>query len=54
MFAKTRDKIRDKVHNLQYVMTIHAEEEMENDDLSILDIESALLTGEIVQVSGNT
>lgn len=30
-------------------MTIHAEEEMENDGLSILDIEQAILNGNIVE-----
>ena len=28
--------------------TLHAEEEMTNDDLSIFDVERAILTGEIV------
>ncbi len=32
----------------QYVMTIHAKEEMHNDDLTIFDVERAILTGEIV------
>jgi hypothetical protein len=49
MFAKTRDKMREKVRNLEYVMTIHAEEEMVNDDLSIFDVENGILTGEIVE-----
>ncbi len=49
MFAKVRDKIREKVRNLEYVMTIHAEEEMVNDELSIFDIENGILTGEIVE-----
>ncbi len=30
-------------------MTIHCEEEMENDNLSILDVENAVLTGEILE-----
>lgn len=49
MFAKIRDKMREKIRNLEYVMTIHAEEEMENDSLSIFDIENAILTGEIIE-----
>jgi uncharacterized DUF497 family protein len=49
MFSKIRDKMREKVRDLEYVMTIHAEEEMENDSLSIFDVESAILTGEIVE-----
>jgi hypothetical protein len=29
------------------VMTVHAEEEMDEDDLTILDVERSILTGEI-------
>ena len=49
MFEEIRNKMREKVRNLEYVMTIHAEEEMENDELSIFDVENAFLTGEIVE-----
>jgi len=49
MFEQIRDKMRDKIRSLDYVMTIHAEEEMENDNLSIYDIENGILTGEIVE-----
>jgi len=41
--------MREKVRALDYVMTIHAEEEMEDDDLSILDVEQAILTREIIE-----
>ena len=30
-------------------MTLHAEEEMNNDDFTIYDVESAILTGKIVE-----
>jgi hypothetical protein len=30
-------------------MTIHAEEEMDNDGLTIFDVESVILTGEIIE-----
>lgn len=49
MYEKIRDKMRELIRSLAYVMTIHGEEEMENDGLSILDIENAVLTGEIVE-----
>lgn len=32
-----------------YVMTLHAEEEMGDDALTIYDVESGLLTGEIIE-----
>jgi len=49
MFESIRDRMRQLVRSLDYVMTIHGEEEMENDELSILDVENAILTGEIVE-----
>ncbi|MDQ3801348.1 MAG: DUF4258 domain-containing protein [Acidobacteriota bacterium] len=49
MFEKVRNKMRERVRNLGYVMTVHAEEEMENDNLSIFDVENGILTGEIVE-----
>ncbi len=41
--------MRDLIRSLDYVMTIHGEEEMENDGISILDVENAVLTGEITE-----
>lgn len=41
--------MREKIRTLQYVMTLHAEEEMNDDDLSIFDIEHAILTGQIIE-----
>ncbi len=49
MFERILNQMREKVRALQYVMTIHAEEEMDNDDLSIFDIEHAILTGQIIE-----
>jgi len=49
MFEQIRDRIREKIRSLEYVMTIHAEEEMENDALSIFDVENGILTGEIIE-----
>jgi hypothetical protein len=43
--------MREKVRALDYVMTLHAEEEMEDDDLSILDVEHVILTGELLNGS---
>ncbi len=41
--------MRTKVRARQYVMTVHAEEEMDADGLSIFDVENAVLTGRIVR-----
>ena len=49
MFENIRNKMREQVRDLEYVMTIHAEEEMENDNLSIFDVENGILAGEFVE-----
>jgi hypothetical protein len=41
--------MRDKILQRQYVMTLHAEEEMDDDGLTIYDIERAVLTGRILE-----
>ncbi len=45
----TAREMRVKIQTRQYVMTIHAEEEMGDDNLSIIDVERIVLTGEIVE-----
>jgi len=42
-------KMQEKIRTRHYVMTIHAEEEMNNDGLTIFDVERAVLTGEIIE-----
>lgn len=49
MFDKILKEMRDKIRQRKYVMTIHGEEEMDNDCLSIYDVESGILTGKIVE-----
>ena len=49
MFGHILQRMREKVRALDYVMTIHAEEEMEDDDISILDVEHVVLTGESIE-----
>ena len=41
--------MRELVRSGQYVMTTHADEEADEDGLSILDVENAILTGAIVE-----
>jgi uncharacterized DUF497 family protein len=42
-------QMREKVRTRQYVMTLHAEEEMDEDGLTIFDVERGILTGEIIE-----
>ena len=41
--------MRDKIRARQYVMTIHAEEEMNDDGLTVFDVERGILTGTVVE-----
>jgi len=49
MFEYILRQICEKIRTLQYVMTIHAEEEMDDDGLSVFDIEHGILTGNITE-----
>ena len=49
MHDRVLKRMREKVRTFQYVMTLHAEEEMDDDSLSIFDVESIILTGEIIE-----
>ena len=42
-------RIRHLVRELQYGVTDHAWDEMAEDDLLLLDVETAILTGEIIR-----
>ena len=49
MYDRILKTMRDLVRTRQYVMTIHADEEMFEDGLRIRDIENVILTGKIVE-----
>ncbi len=49
MFDEILQRMRDLVASVQYVMTLHADEEMNDDNLTIYDIEQSILTGEILE-----
>lgn len=49
MFERILKRMRGKIRTNEYIMTLHAEEEMNNDDLTIYDVESGILTGKIVE-----
>ena len=50
MASRELERIRNAVLDHRYTLTEHAYEEMDEDDLDVLDVESAILTGEIDQV----
>ncbi len=41
--------LRQLIRTLSYVVSTHAADELEDDNLSILDLESIVLTGQIVE-----
>jgi hypothetical protein len=49
MYDRILQRFRDSIRSRDYVVTLHAEEEMDEDGLSVFDLESAVLTGEIVE-----
>ena len=49
MDKRILDKMREKIRDRQYIMTTHAEEEMDEDELTIFDVESVILTGKIIE-----
>ena len=48
-YAGVLGRMRDAVRSGSYVITVHADEEMDDDGFVIEDVESAILSGEIVQ-----
>jgi hypothetical protein len=49
MYERVLHQMRECIRTRQYVMTLHATDEMYDDNLSIFDVESAVLTGEIME-----
>ena len=49
MYERILKRMRDTVRTRQYIMTLHAVEEMDDDGLSVFDVEHIVLTGEIVE-----
>ena len=49
MAQATINRLRDLIRSLNYALSIHAAEELEDDHLTILDFENLILTGTIVE-----
>lgn len=49
MYERVLKQMREKIRTRQYVMTLHAEEEMDEDGLNIFDVERGLLIDEIIE-----
>jgi len=49
MFERVLKKIRDRVRAGEFVVTLHAVEELEDENSSVLDAEHVILTGSITE-----
>ncbi|HZF13054.1 MAG TPA: DUF4258 domain-containing protein [Thermoanaerobaculia bacterium] len=49
MADRTINRMREQVRKRLYLMTLHAEEEMDNDGLTVYDVESIILTGQVIE-----
>ncbi len=49
MFDRILKRMRELVRTRKYVMRVHAEDEMGSDGLTIYDVESAVLAGQIIE-----
>ena len=49
MYDRILKRMREKIRTRQYIMSIHAEEEMDDEELSIFDVERCILSGKIVE-----
>jgi len=50
MASRELERIRNAILDRRYTLTEHAYDEMDEDNLDVLDVESAILTGEIDKV----
>lgn len=49
MHPRILKRLRDRIRERSYVVTSHALDEMDDDTLSIFDVERVILTGEILE-----
>ena len=49
MAQATISQFRRLIRTLNYVVSTHAAEELEDDNLNILDLENIVLTGEVIE-----
>lgn len=47
VYERILRRVRERIRRREYVMTVHAEEQMTEDGYTILDVEQGILTGTI-------
>jgi len=48
LYTRILKQMQDRIRTRQYVMPLHAEEEMDEDGLTIFDVESGIFTGNMI------
>ncbi|MBX3326577.1 MAG: DUF4258 domain-containing protein [Nitrospira sp.] len=49
MFERVLKQLRSLIRKRQYIITVHALEEMGEDDVLVVDVENVVLTGRIIE-----
>ena len=49
MFERILRRLRDHVRRGEYLLTIHADEEMDAEEITGFDVEAAILNGQVVE-----
>ena len=49
MARRTINRLRDKIRAGEYVVPFHAADELDDDEISIFDVENIILTGDIAE-----
>ena len=49
VFERILYRVRQSIRSNAYVLTLHADDEMDEEELTIFDVERAILTGEILE-----
>ncbi|MDD9980224.1 MAG: DUF4258 domain-containing protein [Gammaproteobacteria bacterium] len=49
MYPRILERFRSRIRERRYVVTLHALDEMDEDALSVFDLERTILTGEIIE-----
>ena len=54
MSQSSINQFRHQIRTLNYIVSTHAAEELEDDNLSILDLENIILTGQVIKRQRDT
>ena len=49
LYPRILERLRNRIRERRYVVTLHALDEMDEDALSVFDVERAILTGEVIE-----